>query len=106
MVSQEERGHLLNGLHRYLIWVGEKLPEETEAATVLSSTFIPRRIIQPRDASKSQIRFAEDIFSNRPNRSEDKPRKKKKKFSHNANPQAGGSQTRGGQIDSDADEEN
>ena len=85
---------------------GEKLPEETEAATVLSSTFIPRRIIQPRDASKSQIRFAEDIFSNRPNRSEDKPRKKKKKFSHNANPQAGGSQTRGGQIDSDADEEN
>jgi N utilization substance protein A len=54
--------------------------EETEAATVLSSTFIPKRIIQPRESGKTQIRFAEDIFSNRPGRTEDKPRKKKKKF--------------------------
>ena len=59
----------------------EKPAEEVEAETVLSSTFIPRRIIQPRDGGKTQIRFAEDIFSNRPGRSEDKPRKKKKKFS-------------------------
>ncbi|MFZ3167677.1 MAG: DUF5788 family protein [Candidatus Methanoperedens sp.] len=29
-ISQEEREHLLNGLHRYLIWVGEKVPEEVE----------------------------------------------------------------------------
>ena len=29
-ISPEERGHLLNGLHRYLIWVGEKVPEEVE----------------------------------------------------------------------------
>ncbi len=56
--------------------------EEPEAETVLSSTFIPRRIMQPRDLGKSQIRFAEDIFINRPGRSEDKPRKKKKKYSH------------------------
>lgn len=27
-ISQEEREHLLNGLHRYLIWVGEKVPDE------------------------------------------------------------------------------
>lgn len=27
-ISLEEREHLLNGLHRYLIWVGEKVPEE------------------------------------------------------------------------------
>ena len=27
-ISPEEREHLLNGLHRYLIWVGEKAPEE------------------------------------------------------------------------------
>jgi len=27
-ISREEREHLLNGLHRYLIWVGEKVPEE------------------------------------------------------------------------------
>jgi hypothetical protein len=50
---------------------------------VLSSTFIPRRIIQPKETGKTQIRFAEDIFANRPGRSEDKPRKKKKKFSYN-----------------------
>ena len=58
-----------------------KRKEKPEAETVLSSTFIPRRIIQPREAGKTTIRFAEDIFSNRPGRSEDKPRKKKKKFS-------------------------
>jgi hypothetical protein len=27
-VSLEEREHLLNGLHRYLIWVGEQIPDE------------------------------------------------------------------------------
>jgi hypothetical protein len=27
-ISVEEREHLLNGLHRYLIWVGEQVPEE------------------------------------------------------------------------------
>jgi hypothetical protein len=27
-ISHEEREHLLNGLHRYLIWVGEKVPED------------------------------------------------------------------------------
>jgi N utilization substance protein A len=53
-----------------------------EAETVLRATFIPRRIIQPREAGKTQIRFAEDIFTNRPGRSEDKNRKKKKKSSH------------------------
>jgi transcription termination/antitermination protein NusA len=65
-------------------------PEEAEAATVLSATFIPRRIIQPREAGKTQIRFAEDIFSNRPGRTEDKPRKKKKKFSHGGGGGSGG----------------
>jgi hypothetical protein len=29
-ISLEEREHLLNGLHRYLIWVGEAVPEEVE----------------------------------------------------------------------------
>jgi uncharacterized protein (DUF2267 family) len=29
-ISPEEREHLLNGLHRYLIWVGEKVPEEVQ----------------------------------------------------------------------------
>lgn len=29
-ISIEEREHLLNGLHRYLIWVGEKVPDEME----------------------------------------------------------------------------
>ena len=53
--------------------------EEGQAETVLSSTFIPRRIIQPREEGKTTIRFAEDIFTNRPGRSEDKNRKKKKK---------------------------
>jgi N utilization substance protein A len=57
--------------------------EEPEAETVLSSTFIPRRIIQPRESGKTQIRFAEDIFTNRPGRSEDKPRKKKRKSTFN-----------------------
>jgi hypothetical protein len=61
----------------------EPKAEPVEAQTVLSSTFIPRRIIQPRDAGKTQIRFAEDIFANRPGRSEDKHRKKKKKFNPN-----------------------
>jgi N utilization substance protein A len=61
----------------------EEEPEVEEAETVLSSTFIPRRIIQPREQGKAQIRFAEDIFANRPGRSEDKRRKKKKKFAHN-----------------------
>jgi len=56
--------------------------EEGEAATVLSSTFIPHRIIQPRESGKAQIRFAEDIFASRPGRGDDKHRKKKKKFSH------------------------
>ena len=59
--------------------------EEPEAETILSSTFIPRRIIQPRESGKAQIRFAEDIFTNRPGRSEDKPRKKKKKYAHSKN---------------------
>ncbi len=29
-ISQEEREHLLNGLHRFLVWVGEKVPDEVE----------------------------------------------------------------------------
>ena len=29
-ISPQEREHLLNGLHRYLIWVGEKVPDEVE----------------------------------------------------------------------------
>jgi N utilization substance protein A len=61
--------------------VSEVQAEEPEAETVLSSTFIPRRIMQPQEGGKAQIRFAEDIFSSRPGRSEDKPRKKKKKHS-------------------------
>jgi N utilization substance protein A len=85
--------------------VEEKPVAETEAATVLSSTFIPRRIIQPRDSGKTQIRFAEDIFSNRPNRSEDKPRKKKKKFTHNANQPAANTKIRGSQPAPESDDE-
>jgi transcription termination/antitermination protein NusA len=64
---------------------------QAPAETVLSSTFIPRRIIQPRDEGKNQIRFAEDIFTNRPGRSEDKHRKKKKKFTPGAGKSAGSS---------------
>jgi N utilization substance protein A len=60
----------------------EEAAEET-GETVLSANFIPRRIIQPRNDNKSQIRFAEDIFSNRPGRSEDRNRKKKKRFNPN-----------------------
>jgi len=30
LISPQEREHLLNGLHRYLIWVGEKIPEEVQ----------------------------------------------------------------------------
>jgi transcription termination/antitermination protein NusA len=63
----------------------EEVEEQTEAEvpaaepeSVLSSSFIPRRIVEPREPG--QIRFAEDIFTNRPGRSEDKHRKKKKKF--------------------------
>lgn len=29
-ISPEEREHFLSGLHRYLVWVGEKIPEEVE----------------------------------------------------------------------------
>lgn len=29
-ISPEEREHLLNGLHRFLVWVGEKVPDEFE----------------------------------------------------------------------------
>lgn len=29
-ISPEEREHLLNGLHRFLVWVGEKVPDEVE----------------------------------------------------------------------------
>jgi len=78
----------------------EPREEEAEAVTVLSSTFIPRRIIQPRETGKTQIRFAEDIFTNRPSRPEDKPRKKKKKFTHSNKP--GGVK---GQPEGDADDE-
>jgi transcription termination/antitermination protein NusA len=85
--------------------IEEKPAGEPEAATVLSSTFIPRRIIQPRDAGKSQIRFAEDIFSNRPSRSEDKPRKKKKKFTHNTNQPSANTKLRGGQPETEVDDE-
>jgi N utilization substance protein A len=60
----------------------EEAAEET-AETVLSANFIQRLIIQPRNDNKSQIRFAEDIFSNRPGRSEDRNRKKKKRFNPN-----------------------
>ena len=69
----------------------EEAPEEVKPApeTVLSSTFIPRRIIQPREEGRNQIRFAEDIFTNRPGRSEDKRRKKKKKFTPGAGRNAG-----------------
>jgi N utilization substance protein A len=65
---------------------------EAEAETVLSSTFIPRRIIQPKDTGKTQIRFAEDIFANRGNRgpTDDKQRKKKKKSHSNRGGGSGG----------------
>lgn len=29
-ISPEEREHLLKGLHRFLVWVGEKVPDEFE----------------------------------------------------------------------------
>ncbi len=29
-ISPEEREHFLFGLHRYLVWVGEKIPDEVE----------------------------------------------------------------------------
>jgi len=29
-ISEEEREHLLAGLHRFLVWVGEQIPEEVE----------------------------------------------------------------------------
>jgi len=64
--------------------------EEGQAETVLSSTFIPRRIIQPRDEGKTTIRFAEDIFTNRPGRTEDKSRKKKKKHTSKGKASGGG----------------
>lgn len=86
----------------------ESREEEPEAATVLSSTFIPRRIIQPREPGKAQIRFAEDIFSNRPGRHEDKPRKKKKKFTHGGDRSAGsagGVKLKGGQPQAEVDDE-
>jgi transcription termination/antitermination protein NusA len=67
--------------------------EEGQAETVLSSTFIPRRIIQPREEGKTQIRFAEDIFANRPGRTEDKSRKKKKK--HTSPGKSGGGDDEG-----------
>jgi transcription termination/antitermination protein NusA len=79
---------------------------EPEVATVLSSTFIPRRIIQPREAGKNQIRFAEDIFSNRTNRSEDKPRKKKKKFTHGGTQTPANTKIRGAQPAPESDDEN
>jgi N utilization substance protein A len=63
--------------------------EEGQAETVLSSTFIPRRIIQPREEGKTQIRFAEDIFANRTGRVEDKSRKKKKKHTSKGKSGAG-----------------
>ncbi|KAF5411638.1 MAG: hypothetical protein C5S43_03015 [Candidatus Methanocomedens sp.] len=28
LISQNDRNHLLNGLHRYLVWVGEVIPEK------------------------------------------------------------------------------
>jgi hypothetical protein len=67
--------------------------QKVEAETVLTSTFIPRRIIQPREEGKNTIRFAEDIFSNRPGRSEDKHRKKRKKFTPGAGRNAGPSRS-------------
>jgi N utilization substance protein A len=66
-----------------------QVEEKAPAETVLTSTFIPRRIIQPKEQGKTQIRFAEDIFSNRPGRTEDKHRKKKKKFTPGAGRSAG-----------------
>lgn len=30
LITPEEREHLLYGLHRFLVWVGEKLPEKVE----------------------------------------------------------------------------
>lgn len=30
LITPEEREHLLNGLHRFLVWVGEPLPESVE----------------------------------------------------------------------------
>lgn len=29
-ISEEEREHFLSGLHRYLVWVGEKIPDKIE----------------------------------------------------------------------------
>ncbi len=29
-ITTEEKEHLLNGLHRYLIWVGERVPDEVQ----------------------------------------------------------------------------
>jgi transcription termination/antitermination protein NusA len=56
--------------------------EEVVAEPVLSSTFIPRRIIEPKEPGKPQLRFAEDIFANRAGRFDNKNRKKKKKTTH------------------------
>jgi len=57
----------------------ETAPEEMEAVSILDSSSIPYRVEAQKTAAKSQIRFAEDIFTTRPIKPRAKSKKKKKK---------------------------
>ncbi len=60
-ISPEEREHLLNGLHRFLVWVGEKIPDEVEVngKNIKLNELIWRCIHKKEHSEQEKKRFLE-----------------------------------------------
>jgi len=74
-ISQEEREHLLNGLHRYLIWVGEEIPEkvQVDGKNIKLHELIWRCIHKKEISEEEKDRFLElvSILENKAKHDED-----------------------------------
>ncbi|NJD75839.1 MAG: methyl-accepting chemotaxis protein [Candidatus Methanoperedens sp.] len=60
-ISLEDREHLLSELHRFLVWVGEKIPEEVEVSgeTIKLNELIWRCIHNEEFSDQEKKRFME-----------------------------------------------
>ncbi len=60
-ISPGEREHLLNGLHRFLVWVGEKIPDEVEVngKNIKLNELIWRCIHKKEHSEQEKKRFLE-----------------------------------------------
>ncbi len=65
LISREEREHLLAGIHRYLVWAGEKIPEEVEieGGKKIKLNDLIWKLIHKKDLTPGEIKCIENLIT-------------------------------------------